>query len=91
MTSFSRWQSYSKGGIEESFINSNLTRVPIIMGTNKDENKFLNSLNRNFVKWGPATGMYKTVGIDEMPIEILDLITMRLLIFMALRFGSKEL
>ena len=62
-----------EGGIEESFINSNLTRVPIIMGTNKDENKFFNSLNRNFVKWGPATGMYKTVGIDEMPIEILDL------------------
>ena len=25
------------------------------------------------MKWGPATGMYKTVGIDEMPIEILDL------------------
>ena len=36
-----------EGGIEESFINSNLTRVPIIMGTNKDENKFFNSLNRN--------------------------------------------
>lgn len=62
-----------EGGIEESFINSDFKRVPIISGTNKDENKFFNSTNRNFVKWGPASGLYKTVGIEEMPIEILDL------------------
>ena len=61
-----------KGGIEESFNNSTLTRVPIISGTNKDENKFFNALNRNFVKWGPASGLYKTVGVDEMPLEIID-------------------
>ena len=61
-----------KGGIQESFTNSNLSRVPIITGTNKDENKFFNSLNRNFVEWGPATGLYKTAGIDEMPLEIID-------------------
>ena len=61
-----------KGGIEESFTNSNLPRVPIITGTNKDENKFFNALNRNFVEWGPATGLYKTAGIDEMPLVILD-------------------
>ena len=61
-----------KGGIEESFNNSSLTRVPIITGTNKDENKFFNALNRNFVKWGPASGLYKTVGVDEMPLEIID-------------------
>ena len=61
-----------KGGIEESFNNSSLTRVPIISGTNKDENKFFNALNRNFVKWGPASGLYKTVGVDEMPLEIID-------------------
>ena len=62
-----------EGGIEESFINPNVSRVPIISGTNKDENKFFNAMNRNFVKWGPATGLYKTVGIDEMPLEIIDL------------------
>ena len=61
-----------KGGIQESFTNSNLSRVPIITGTNKDENKFFNSLNRNFVEWGPATGLYKTAGIDEMPLAIID-------------------
>ena len=61
-----------KGGIEESFNKSSLTRVPIISGTNKDENKFFNALNRNFVRWGPATGLYKTVGVDEMPLEIID-------------------
>ena len=61
-----------KGGIEESFNNSSLRRVPIISGTNKDENKFFNALNRNFVKWGPASGLYKTVGVDEMPLEIID-------------------
>jgi len=61
-----------KGGIEEAFNNSSLRRVPIISGTNKDENKFFNALNRNFVKWGPATGLYKTVGVDEMPLEIID-------------------
>jgi len=61
-----------KGGIEESFNNSSLRRVPIISGTNKDENKFFNALNRNFVKWGPASGIYKTVGVDEMPLEIID-------------------
>ena len=60
------------GGIEEAFNNSSLRRVPIISGTNKDENKFFNALNRNFVKWGPATGLYKTVGVDEMPLEIID-------------------
>ncbi len=60
------------GGIEESFVNSSLSRVPIITGTNKDENKFFNAMNRNFVKWGPATGVYKTIGIDEMPLEIID-------------------
>ena len=62
-----------EGGIEESFINPNVSRVPIISGTNKDENKFFNAMNRNFVKWGPATGLYKTVGIDEMPLKIIDL------------------
>ena len=61
-----------KGGIEEAFNNSSHRRVPIISGTNKDENKFFNALNRNFVKWGPATGLYKTVGVDEMPLEIID-------------------
>ena len=61
-----------KGGIEEAFNNSSLRRVPIISGTNKDENKFFNALNRNFVKWGPASGLYKTVGVDEMPLEIID-------------------
>jgi len=60
------------GGIEESFVNSSLSRVPIITGTNKDENKFFNAMNRNFVNWGPATGVYKTIGIDEMPLEIID-------------------
>ena len=62
-----------KGGIEESFTNGSLSRVPIITGTNKDENKFFNSMNRNFVNWGPATGLYNTVGIEEMPTEIIDL------------------
>ena len=61
------------GGIEESLVNGALSRVPMITGTNKDENKFFNSMNRNFVKWGPATGLYKTAGIDEMPLEIIDL------------------
>ena len=61
------------GGIKEAFTNSNFNRVPIISGTNKDENKFFNSLNRNFVEWGPAEGLYKTAGIDEMPIKIKDL------------------
>lgn len=60
------------GGIEEAFNNSSLRRVPIISGTNKDENKFFNALNRNFVKWGPATGLYKTLGVDDMPLEIID-------------------
>ena len=62
-----------KGGIEESFTNGALSRVPIITGTNKDENKFFNSMNRDFVKWGPSSGLYSTVGIDEMPLEIIDL------------------
>ena len=62
-----------KGGIEAAFTNPALSRVPIISGTNKDENKFFNSMNRNFVKWGPANSLYKAVGIDEMPLEILDL------------------
>ena len=61
------------GGIKEAFTNSDFNRVPIISGTNKDENKFFNSLNRNFVEWGPAEGLYKTAGIDEMPIKIIDL------------------
>ena len=61
------------GGIKEAFTDSNFNRVPIISGTNKDENKFFNSLNRNFVEWGPAEGLYKTAGIDEMPIKIKDL------------------
>ena len=61
------------GGIKEAFTNSNFNRVPVISGTNKDENKFFNSLNRNFVEWGPAEGLYKTAGIDEMPIKIIDL------------------
>ena len=39
-----------EGGIEESFINPNVSRVPIISGTNKDENKFFYAMNRNFEK-----------------------------------------
>ena len=62
-----------QGGIEEAFNNSNFKRVPIITGTNKDENKFFNSMNRNFVEWGPATGLYKAAGIEEMPLKIIDL------------------
>ena len=61
------------GGIKEAFNNSKFNRVPIITGTNKDENKFFNSMNRNFVEWGPATGLYKTAGIEEMPLKIIDL------------------
>ena len=61
------------GGIKEAFTNSNFKRVPIILGTNKDENKFFNSMNRNFVEWGPSEGLYKTAGIDELPIKIIDL------------------
>ncbi len=61
------------GGIKEAFNNSNFKKVPIIMGTNKDENKFFNSMNRNFVEWGPAEGLYKTAGIEEMPLKIIDL------------------
>ena len=60
-------------GIKQAFTNSNHKKVPIIMGTNKDENKFFNSMNRNFVEWGPAEGLYKTAGIEEMPLKIIDL------------------
>ena len=62
-----------EGGIEEALTNPSLSRVPVITGTNKDENKFFNSMNRNFVEWGPANSIYKAVGIDEMPLEIIDL------------------
>jgi len=61
-----------KGGIEEAFINIAHKKVPIIFGSNKDENKFFNSMNRNFVNWGPSTGLFKLF-IPEMPIGIIDL------------------
>ena len=61
-----------RGGIQEAFTNKEFKKVPIIFGTNKDETKFFNAMNRNFVKWGPASGLFKLV-TDEMPTEIIDL------------------
>jgi para-nitrobenzyl esterase len=60
-------------GIQESFLNNSLNRVPIILGTNKDENKFFNSMNRNFVTWEKASAVYRVIGVKEMPSEIIDL------------------
>ena len=61
-----------KGGFQEAYTDSNFNKVPIIFGTNKDENKFFNSMNPNFVEWKPAKGLFKTAGIDVMPTKIID-------------------
>ena len=47
-------------------------KSPNNFGTNKDENKFFNSANPNFVEWIPAKGLFKTAGIDLMPARIID-------------------
>ena len=59
-----------KSGIYEAFSNKSRVRVPIILGTNKDENKLFNALNSRFVKWEKASGIYSIIG--SMPVEILD-------------------
>ena len=46
-----------KGGFQEAYSKNTLKKVPIIFGTNKDENKFFNSANPNFVEWVPAKGL----------------------------------
>ena len=61
-----------KGGFQEAYSKNTLKKVPIIFGTNKDENKFFNSANPNFVEWIPAKGLFKTAGIDLMPARIID-------------------
>jgi len=58
-------------GIYDAFTNKNKKKVPIIFGTNKDENKFFNALNPRFVKWEESFGVYSVIG--KMPKEILDL------------------
>ena len=61
-----------KGGFAEAYSKNTINKVPIIFGTNKDENKFFNSANPNFVEWAPAKGLFRTAGIDQMPVKIID-------------------
>ncbi len=65
----------SKSGIYESFINDQMTRVPIIFGTNRYETKLFNMRNPRFVRWGEGEGLlskvFSGVGIDELPLEIM--------------------
>tara|TARA_B110000014_G_C20125444_1_gene599066 strand:- start:3968 stop:5848 length:1881 start_codon:yes stop_codon:yes gene_type:complete len=58
------------GGINDAFVNKYTNKVPIIFGTNKDENKFFNSLNPRFVKWEEASGLYSAFG--SLPKQIID-------------------
>ena len=64
-----------KKGIYESFTNSNMQRVPIILGTNRYETKLFNMRNPEFVKWGEGEGIIAKslswAGITELPLEIL--------------------
>ena len=57
-----------EGGIYESFTNPEVKRVPVIFGTNKDENKLFNALNPRFVKWEEASGVFSFIG--NMPVLI---------------------
>ena len=61
-----------EGGFAEAYSKNTINKVPIIFGTNKDENKFFNSANPNFVEWAPAKGLFRTAGIDQMPVKIID-------------------
>jgi para-nitrobenzyl esterase len=62
-------------GIYESFTNSSMQRVPIILGTNRFETKLFNMRNPEFVKWGEGEGIIAKslswAGITELPLEIL--------------------
>ena len=62
-------------GIYESFVNNDFKRMPIILGTNRDETKLFNMRNPEFVKWGEGEGVIATAlswaGITELPLEIL--------------------
>ena len=60
-----------KSGIFEPFINNQLTRVPIILGTNRYESKLFNMMNPRFVKWGEGEGIFSWIGVDELPLEIM--------------------
>lgn len=62
-------------GIYESFTNQKMSRVPIILGTNRYESKLFNMNNPRFVRWGKGEGIIATAaswaGIEELPLEIM--------------------
>jgi para-nitrobenzyl esterase len=64
-----------KKGIYESFTNQKMSRVPIILGTNRYESKLFNMRNPRFVRWGEGDGIIATAaswaGIEELPLEIM--------------------
>jgi para-nitrobenzyl esterase len=63
-------------GIIESFTNQKMSRVPIILGTNRYESKLFNMRNPRFVRWGKGEGIVATAaswaGIEELPLEIMN-------------------
>ena len=60
-----------KEGISEPFVNDQMPRVPIILGTNRYETKLFNMMNRRFVRWGEGEGIFSWIGVDELPLEIM--------------------
>tara|TARA_Y100000590_G_scaffold187562_1_gene213803 strand:- start:3631 stop:5481 length:1851 start_codon:yes stop_codon:yes gene_type:complete len=60
-----------KKGISEPFVNNQMLRVPIILGTNRYESKLFNLMNPRFVRWGEGEGIFSWIGIDEIPLEIM--------------------
>ena len=60
-----------KEGISEPFVNNQMPRVPIILGTNSYETKLFNMMNRRFVRWGEGEGIFSWIGVDELHLEIM--------------------
>ena len=60
-----------KEGISEPFVNDQMPRVPIILGTNRYETKLFNMMNRRFVRWGEGEGIFSWIGVDQLPLEIM--------------------
>ena len=56
-------------GILGALTDPNLPLVPLIIGTNREENKLFNMRNNDYVRWGPASSVLSF--LPDLPQEIL--------------------
>lgn len=55
-------------GIVGALNDPDRTKVPVVVGTNRDETKLFNAMNPHMVEWGQPDGLWSF--IDRMPLAI---------------------